>query len=266
MKNKLAWVTDIHLNFLSIGETFEFYDKINKESPDILLVGGDIAEAPSIIASLEELSVIVEAPIYFVLGNHDYYRGSFTKVKKKVEELVLKTEGLHWLDLEQTVQLTEEVGLIGHGSWADGRYGDYSRSFVQLSDYVYIEDFSSLSKNQILKKLNKLGDEAATQVKKTLTDAFERYKQVFFLTHVPPFKEASWHEGKISNDDFLPHFSCKAVGDVLKKVMRSRPDCYLTVLCGHTHGSGKVQMMDNLEVRTGGAVYGQPELQELIYI
>lgn len=37
--------------------------------------------------------------------------------------------------------------------------------------------------------------------------------------HVPPFREASWHQGRISDDDWLPHFTCKAVGDVLREAM-----------------------------------------------
>ncbi len=40
----------------------------------------------------------------------------------------------------------------------------------------------------------------------------------------------------------------------------------LTVLCGHTHGAGMVQMLPNLRVYTGGARYGMPALQDVISI
>jgi hypothetical protein len=43
--------------------------------------------------------------------------------------------------------------------------------------------------------------------------------------------------------------------------MTKHPDCYMTVLCGHTHSPGVVRMMPNFEVRTGGAEYGMPRLQ-----
>ena len=37
----------------------------------------------------------------------------------------------------------------------------------------------------------------------------------------------------------------------------------MTVLCGHTHSPGFAQILDNLEVRTGGAQYGEPALQRV---
>jgi hypothetical protein len=81
------------------------------------------------------------------------------------------------------------------------------------------------------------------------------------LTHVPPFREACWYEGRISDDNWLPYFTCKAMGDVLTRVMRERPQKRMTVLCGHTHGAGEADILPNLHVRTGGAEYGRPEPQ-----
>jgi len=86
------------------------------------------------------------------------------------------------------------------------------------------------------------------------------------LTHVPPFKEACWYQGKMGNDDWLPYFACKATGDVLLEMAQVRPDCHLTVLCGHTHHSGTIQMLPNLYVKTGSAEYGQPHVEEILTI
>jgi Icc protein len=81
---------------------------------------------------------------------------------------------------------------------------------------------------------------------------------------VPPWREAAWHRGKPSDDDWLPFFSCKAAGDVLEAAMRARPDREMLVLCGHTHGGGVARILPNLEVRTGEAKYGQPRIQGVI--
>ncbi|MFA6486593.1 MAG: hypothetical protein WCT40_04490 [Candidatus Magasanikbacteria bacterium] len=83
---------------------------------------------------------------------------------------------------------------------------------------------------------------------------------------MPPFRESCWHEGKISDDNYLPHFSCKSVGDMMIKIMRAKPDCQLEVLCGHTHSSGHAQILDNLSVITGKASYGKPEIQKIIFL
>ncbi len=69
--------------------------------------------------------------------------------------------------------------------------------------------------------------------------------------HIPPFREAAWYRGRPSNDDFLPFFSCEAVGDVLLETARSHPKCNFLVLCGHTHGGGEIEVAENLRVLTG---------------
>ena len=86
------------------------------------------------------------------------------------------------------------------------------------------------------------------------------------LTHVPPFRESCWHQGRISDDDWLPYFTCRAVGDALLEIMQARPDRDLTVLCGHTHGEGQAEILPNLRVWTGGADYGKPRVERILVI
>jgi hypothetical protein len=81
---------------------------------------------------------------------------------------------------------------------------------------------------------------------------------------VPPLRDACWHEGQISNDEWLPHFTCKAMGDVILEIMRATPQRKLTVYCGHTHSSGICQPLPNVTVHTGIAKYGMPTVQEII--
>jgi 3',5'-cyclic-AMP phosphodiesterase len=84
-----------------------------------------------------------------------------------------------------------------------------------------------------------LSDEAARHLKGVLASAVEKYPHVIVATHVPPFREAAWHQGLPSGDDFLPYFACKAMGDVLLAVAQSHPGCQILVLCGHTHAGGE---------------------------
>jgi hypothetical protein len=156
--------------------------------------------------------------------------------------------------------------LIGHDSWADGRLGIGSASQVELNDYHLIAELTGLSWQDRFMQLAKLGDQAADHFRIFLPQACVRFKNIILLTHVPPFREACWHEGRISNDEYLPHFACKAMGEVLVNVMKEHIDCKLTVLCGHTHSQGVADILPNLQVKTGGAEYGRPRLQELIII
>lgn len=263
-QKNVTWVTDIHLNFLQQEGMEIFINSIQKISPDILLVGGDTAEAQDVASCLKRLEQALDAQIYFVLGNHDFYKSSIFQVREDVREISNYSDKLFFLDDLSFVELTKDVALVGHSSWADGRLGDYYKSQVMLNDYSLIKDFAGLTKAQRFQKLNELGDHAAIKLKNDVEAALKHYNRLICLTHVPPFREACWHEGKISNDDYLPHFACKAVGDVLRSIMEKHPEVHLTILCGHTHSSGKTKVLENLEVITGDAKYGEPKIQQVI--
>ena len=168
------------------------------------------------------------------------------------------------------MELTPQTALVGHDGWADARLGDFETSDVVLNDYLLIEELYkwkgkfNLDKPALRQALNELGDAAARHFERLLQEAVARYPSVIAVTHVPPFKQAAWHEGRQSDDNYLPHFACKAVGDVMRQVMEANPQSRLLVLCGHTHGRGEVQIAENLRVLTGGAEYQYPEIQEII--
>jgi hypothetical protein len=204
--------------------------------------------------------------LYFVLGNHDFYRGSISGVREKMQALCAACPNLHWLPDAGVVPLTETTCLVGHDGWGDGRLGDYWDSQIELNDWELIEDFTRLGKQARFAKLNELGDEAAEHLRKILPNALDGYRNVIVVTHVPPFHDACWHDGRISDDFWLPHFTCKAVGDVLVEAMRAHPDNQMTVYCGHTHGAGEAEILPNQRVSTGGAVYGNPEVQRVIEV
>ena len=84
-----------------------------------------------------------------------------------------------------------------------------------------------------------MGDEAAAHFHALLPEALGRFRRLIVLTHVPPCREACWHVGRVSDDEWLPHFSCGAVGEVLVEAMAAHPGCEMTVLCGHTHSPGE---------------------------
>ena len=258
---RCAWATDIHLNFVEGRHRLAFAESVLAHDPDIVLLGGDLAEADTVVPYLQELEEWIQKPIYFVLGNHDFYRGSIRAVRESIAELTLKSDRLVWLNNAGVVSIGEDTSLVGHDSWADGKLGDYWGSGVVLSDFLLIEEFLPLGKRERLELLQTLANEAAAFFERVLPEAFDNSQSVVLLTHVPPFREACWHQGRISDDDFLPYFASKIVGDVLISVMESHPDCDLRVFCGHTHGGGTADMLPNLKVYTGGAEYGAPRVQ-----
>jgi hypothetical protein len=265
---KLAWLTDVHLNFLPPAAREAFVDTLADTRADAVVLTGDTGEAHDVAAHLHAIADRVARPVYFVLGNHDFYRGSVAGVREKVRSLCSVTPNLHWLPDAGVVPLTADACLIGHDGWGDGRLGDYRGSGVRLNDFGLIGEFGGFDEaaDARLSKLHALGDEAAAHFRSVLPAALARFRQVVVATHVPPFREACWHEGRVSGDDWLPFFTCKAAGDALAAAMAAAPDRRMTVLCGHTHGGGEALVLPNLRVLTGGARYGMPEVQRVLEV
>ena len=225
--------------------------------------------------------------------------------RSPVRKLCRELPNLHWMPDAGVVPLTGTTCLVGHDGWGDGRLGDYHGSDVLLNDFGDDRGDLVQSRDR-LAKLHALGDEAADHLRTVLPDVGSHtsalrprwpvqgsfdlpvfrgvsgsevgrhhrecgqrgpgFQHVVVLTHVPPFREACWHEGKVSDDNWLPFFTCKAVGDALREAMAAAPDRRMTVLCGHTHGSGEAQILPNLRVLTGGAVYGKPCVQRVLEV
>ncbi len=261
---KLAWATDIHLDHASEAARRRFCESV-QEQADALVVTGDIAESHILGSALTALATLTERRIYFVLGNHDFYRGSVAGTRRQVGYVV--SENLVYLSEASVVELTPSTAMVGHDSWADGRLGDLDGSDVILNDFLLIDelkhwrDTHTLDKPALRRALETLGDEAASYLQGILALAAKQYPKVIVATHVPPFRDATWYQGCPSTDDYLPYFACKAVGDVLLDAAQKHPKCQMLVLCGHTHGGGEIQVAENLRVVTGAAEYGDPRIE-----
>ena len=263
---RLVWATDIHLNLADREAIDRFMLSIIRAEPEAILIGGDTGVASSVADDLDQILMPIECPVYFVLGNHDFYGGSIGEVRSRIRRSVLASSDLHWLNDSGLVHLTAETGLIGHDSWADGRCGDFYGSPVKLNDFELIEDLKNLDKPAQLERMQLLADEAAEHFRAVLPQAIQAHRHILVLVHVPPFREATRYRGRISDDNWVPFFSCKVVGDVLVEAMEHNPDHHMLVLCGHSHGSSEVSILPNLRVLTGGAVYHLPAIQPVLEI
>lgn len=263
---KVAWATDVHLDFVDEADVLSFCDGIRGAGVEALLLGGDIATAGGLRTWLQFLADKLAQPIYFVLGNHDYYGSDIRSVRRQAE--ALQSDRLTWLPAAGVVELTPTVGLVGNGGWGDGRNGDFASSQVVLNDFFLIRDLREASglsdplaglshKGELAARLRRLGEEAAALLAAPLAKAASRYPAVLVLTHVPPFPEACWHNGEIAGADWLPFFSCRAIGDLLLSVAASNPEVEFRVYCGHTHGAGQARIAPNVLAYTGEAAYGR---------
>jgi 3',5'-cyclic-AMP phosphodiesterase len=257
---KLAWATDVHLDFVGEPGILRFGDGVRAAGAEGLLLTGDIAHAGILEDVLAVLERRLQMPIWFVLGNHDFYGASVAEVRRRAT--VLSRAGrVVWLGAVDVVALTPHTALVGHDGWGDARFGDHAGSPVLLNDFLRIADLRLADRAELGHALGRLGDESAAHLRRVLPPALERFEHVLVATHVPPFREACLHEGVVAGDEWLPYFACRATGEALREEAARRPDRRLTVLCGHTHCAGECRPLPNLRVVTGGADYGRPALQ-----
>lgn len=262
---KLAWVSDLHLDFVELTEMADFWAGVQAEAPDGILIGGDLSQAPRLLVDLKIIERL-GIPFYFVLGNHEFYRGSIEEVRWAARQFSDESTLGTWLGGAGVIELTPQVALIGHGCWGDARYGDVQH-MLPLNDDVMIRELADLSLAARIRLLNQLGDEAAAHLRANLALALPKYQQIFILTHVPPFVETCLYEkGKPSPLDGLPRFACQAVGDLLKDILPPFPACHVTLLAGHTHTAADEQILPNLRVRVASAEYTQPRVADWIEV
>lgn len=263
---KLSWATDIHLNLTWQAEIDRLVSGLADGDPGAVLIAGDIAEAGSFEKHLRAFEAALNRPIYFVLGNHDFYGGTLAGARATAAAISRSSKHLRWMSEAGVVPLTGRTALVGHEGWGDARLGKGVRSPILMSDFVDIEDLFNLAPEVRERKLAELGDRSAAHLAKVVPEALDRFEHVVVLTHVPPFAEACRHNGEAIDDDHLPFYCCKAVGDALTAAMRARPDRKMTVLCGHTHSAVRLEALPNLTVVVGGANYKKPRAQKPIEV
>ncbi|MCW5804726.1 MAG: metallophosphoesterase [Deltaproteobacteria bacterium] len=262
---RASWLTDTHLNFLRPLALKAFYDKLAAERPDAVLLTGDIAESDTVARVLDEIAQHTGAAVYFVLGNHDYYRSSIRTVREEVGRIKCAT----WLQHAPPVQIAPNTKMIGVDGWGDARCGDLD-SKIKLSDWKLIDDFRKLGADAAarIEMLQRLGANEARALRDRLSHVGTT-PELLVLTHVPPFPEACIYDGEQSGPPWLPWFTCISTGEVLRAYAAEHPQMKITVLCGHSHGIGTFQAAPNLVVRTGGwprgvEGYGNPVVQETL--
>lgn len=276
---KLCWCTDIHLDHLteyvvlengqydgtrifSYAKLKEFCDNVNNTKSDALLITGDISEAPMVKSHLEMLEErIPEIPIYFVLGNHDYYHGSIKELRESMKNWSGKTGRLKWLNQSGIVRLTDKTALVGHDGWYDGGYGDWHRSRLVMADYHIISEMRFQPPVILHKIMQELAKQCADHIIEHVGEAAKNYENVMFATHVPAFRNNSRAPDRsLSDSSWLPNMSSKQTGDALLATARSHPKTKFMCFSGHTHTGWEERYLPNLQEFTGWSNYGSPSL------
>ena len=118
---RIAWITDPHLNHCSLPAWERLLDQVESCECDSVVITGDISEGEDVVFQLTRLADSIARPIYFVLGNHDFYHSSIQRTRTAVSMAAAKHPLLHYLRDEPVIELSSSVALVGEDGWGDRR-------------------------------------------------------------------------------------------------------------------------------------------------
>lgn len=262
---RYIWLTDTHFNFLDQATLVGFFLGLEAKKVNGLFLTGDISTGPDVVKHLMWLDKVVKTPIYFVLGNHDYYRSTFAQTEQAMTGLMQSNDNLHYLTACEPISLSQDVALIGHDGWYDAGWRDPMTTAIFVWDWYFIKDFRSLFGTEERMALVKgRAKEAAEFIADKLKKALKNHSTVYMLTHFPPWPEESDKFYGLLEKFWMPYNSSKMMADCVSDIMDKHPDKKLVILAGHTHIKRNIQISHNIELRVGDAEFGKPQVQDII--
>jgi predicted MPP superfamily phosphohydrolase len=260
-KARLAWVTDIHLDFISKSARNDFYKKMKEIKCDGFAITGDIANGELVFEILKDMAEVLEKNIYFVFGNHDYYSSSIKVVRKRMKAMLGQIPFLHYLTLSKYHILSPNTAIVGRDCWYDMRngYGGFSTG-IKMNDWRCIDDFFGCHAEDLTAKIMSIADKEANALKKNIQSLIKNnpaIKNIIILTHVPPFAKTS-----LVDPDYMQFYSSKIAGDVIRDVALKNLDKTFYVYSGHTHRYTKSTIEKNIVAYVGYSEYSNPQIQD----
>jgi 3',5'-cyclic AMP phosphodiesterase CpdA len=247
---RLLWISDAHLDHLTPHATRAWFDLIGSSRADMLLLGGDLTVAPLLTGTLRKIAGRFGGRVAFVAGNHDYYGGNTSGIRSalaKIDTVITFEPGCR----SEPLLLEPDVFLCGSGGWGDARAGTAIAPVMPLCDERFIVD---LGGRKLETRLGQFGCLSARHLLRQLNMIPQTARHVIILTHVPPWTEATWHEGHPSYEASQARSCWEYGGRTIRQFAQRRPKTRITVLCGHTH-SGGVWKSGNIICHTAACCY-----------
>jgi 3',5'-cyclic-AMP phosphodiesterase len=259
---KLDWITDPHMTSFENPEYMtSFLKRLGNRKSDGLLVTGDITESSHLEEMLRYLGLVYKKPVYFVLGNHDYFGDYMTNTWEKARKACREQSNLHWMNDAGVVYLNDNTALVGHDGWYCGQEGLGKFSPHWMMDFRHplgVEDLLDVCHDTkaLFERFKELAKASAEHVNKHARIAFEKgVSRLLIMTHVPPFRAASKYQGKVCDDVGAPFYVNRVLGECIQELSEDFPDRVVSVYAGHTHNK-TIYVSDNVTVHVGAARYG----------
>ncbi|GGI89055.1 metallophosphoesterase family protein [Legionella impletisoli] len=240
---RTLWLTDLHVNRLDEEHYTDLFNRIQASEADGIWITGDIGDPPLNWIFLEDLFCKFTKPIYFVLGNHDYYGLKVDEARQKARNLSYAYPNAHYLTSEAGF-VFKEYFITGIGCW--GNTGNIPlRENTWDSDAIY--DLLRLNLEQLKTKVNQLGEQdASILLQKCAAGITKTIKTLVIFTHVPPIEAMQGRNPVRALEENRTVYYSFALSNALKQLLETYPEIDIRVYSGHLHQAQAYQITDRL--------------------
>src|SRR5688572_3922745 len=232
---RIGFATDIHLDNPRLQKpvNYQGIGRFIAEGMDILLVGGDISNGRDFADHFRPFCEGARIPVYFVLGNHDFWMAP----EAKVRETAASFSG--YLDEAGVVELAPKLGLVGRTGWYDTLSGNPFESRIVMNDWDLVERLKGFwaEKHLLSSACRAWAEEETRKAREALTAAAKRYPTVLFVTHFPCFAATCWDEfGRPDTGEsgWHPWSINTTMGHAILDVAEAFPETHITEI-GRAH-------------------------------
>ncbi len=212
---KIQIISDLHQEF--------GMNELNFDSSDLIILAGDVHIGVKGIEWI--LNTIKDKPVVYVLGNHEYYKGSYPKTLRKIQAM---SENTNVQVLENGNFNYKDVGFHGCTLWTDfALYGDSKYYGIlcqdKMNDYKQIRKDPSYSK---LKSIDtyQIHKSSVKWLEKSLDNSSTTYS-IVITHHAPSVKSLPSHFQK-------DPISCAYASNLENLIYKYQPNYWIH---GHIH-------------------------------
>jgi Icc-related predicted phosphoesterase len=255
---KIAFIADLH--YCGNDNVFKFliwdHEKVAREihdsKPDVLVVGGDIAESyadPSLLSECLNIYNNPHGASLFIPGNHDVWCLNTSVDAERKYEWNLETARKHgWVPLKDEPWSLDDVWFAGNMGWYDLRscpkwlgFGpEYYEKVRNWSDYRQMCKIDPSEKTPMLDFCRK----RMAELERSFELVPKERRALVVVTHIVGFDSLLG-----IFDENTAYFGNKSIG---KKAIKAKATHYL---CGHSHDS-KNLTISAIKCINNGSDYG----------